>query len=63
MINPEAMPADAELEWRIQQQAERLTDSALTPDEQLMSWFEFTRLHAMRSPERVAEMEMERGLR
>lgn len=62
MINPEAILPDADLERRIDFQA-GLIATALTPAEQMSAWDELKRLHAQRSPERVAEMERERGLR
>jgi hypothetical protein len=62
MINPEAHDTDAELERAIDFQAGLLA-TALTPAEQTSAWDELKRLHAMRSPERVEQMERERGLR
>lgn len=62
MINPEAQDADAELERRIDFQA-GLIATALTPDEQRSAWEELKRLHGLRSPERIEQMERERGLR
>jgi hypothetical protein len=53
---------DADLEARIYQQA-LLLHTAPTPDERRAAWYELTRLHAMRSPQRIAEMESEAGLR
>jgi len=51
-----------DLERRIAFQAGLLA-TALTRDEQLAAQEELYRLHAMRSPERVEQMERERGLR
>lgn len=62
MISPEAQDADAELERRIDFQA-GLIATALTPAEQRSAWEELKRLHGMRSPERIEQMERERGLR
>lgn len=56
-----AYPAD-DLESRIDLQA-LLLHTAPTPDERRAAWDELTRLHAMRSPQRIAEMEGEAGLR
>lgn len=50
-----------DLEARIDQQA-LLLHTAPTPDERRAAWFELTRLHALRSPQRIAEMEGEAGL-
>ena len=62
MINPEAISPDAELERRIAFQAGLIAIS-ITPAEQMAAWEEFKRLHAMRSPERVDELEREQRLR
>lgn len=62
MINPEPLPADAELEARIDRERLALL-LAQTPAEQRAAWAEFTRLINMRSPQRVEQMERERGLR
>jgi len=53
--------SSSDLERRIDHQA-MLLHTVLTPDERRTAWAELTRLHAMRSPERVAAMEAERGL-
>lgn len=53
---------DAELEHRIDQQRELLREDR-SPDENRATWLELTRLHALRSKERVEQMERERGLR
>jgi hypothetical protein len=62
VINPEAISADAELEQRIDHQA-WLIANVSTEAEQTSAWHELKRLHAQRSPERVAEMEREMGIR
>lgn len=51
-----------DLEQRIDYQA-LLLHTAATPDERRSAWEELKRLHALRTPERVAEMERERGIR
>jgi hypothetical protein len=51
----------SDLESRIDYQA-LLLHTAPTPAERRSAWFELTRLHAMRSPQRIAEMEGEAGL-
>lgn len=56
-----AYPAD-DLESRIDLQA-LLLHTAPTPDERRAAWDELTRLHAMRSPEKIQRMEEQRGLR
>jgi hypothetical protein len=53
---------DAELERRIEQQRELLREDR-SPDENRATWLELTRLHALRSRERVEQMERERDLR
>lgn len=55
-------PIDAELERQIDQQAE-LMHSARSTDAQRSAWLELVRLHGMRSPERIEQMERECGLR
>lgn len=62
MINPEPQDLDAELERRIDHQADLLRQDR-SPDENRATWLELTRLHALRSRERVEQMERERGLR
>lgn len=59
--NPEAASPDAELEARIDTLAIRL-HTAETPGERRVAWSELRRLHALRSSERVQEMEEEKGL-
>lgn len=54
--------SDAQLEDRINLQA-RLLREDRSPDENRATWLELTRLHAMRTPQRIAEMEGEAGLR
>lgn len=51
-----------DLEARIAQQAALLREDR-SPDENRVTWLELTRLHAMRSPRRIQEMEIEAGLR
>ncbi len=53
---------DDELERRIDQQRKLLREDR-SPDENRATWLELTRLHALRSPERIERMESERGLR
>lgn len=62
MINPEPQAVDVELERRIDFEAGLLA-IAQTPAEQTSAWEELKRLVAQRSPERVEQMERERGLR
>lgn len=62
MINPEAQDTDEELERRIGHQAKLLREDR-SPDENRATWLELTRLHALRSRERIEQMERERGLR
>lgn len=62
MINPEAQLSDADLERQIDFQ-HGLMVTSLTPAEQTVAWEEMKRLIAMRSPERVEQMEREAGLR
>lgn len=61
MINPEALPPDIDLERRIDVAALML-HTAPTPDERRAAWAVLKDLVAQRSPQRVAEMEAERGL-
>jgi hypothetical protein len=61
MINPEPQLADAELERLIDFQ-HGLMVTSLTPAEQTSAWEEMKRLIAMRSPERVEQMERDAGL-
>jgi hypothetical protein len=60
VINPNTR--DADLEARIDYQADLLRQD-ITGDEKRVAWSELVRLHGMRSPERVAVMEREAGLR
>lgn len=62
MINPEPQDVDAELEQRIDQQAALLREDR-SLDENRATWLELTRLHALRSQQRVEQMERELGLR
>jgi hypothetical protein len=62
VIQPEAQDFDAELERQIDFQ-HGLIATALTAAEQTAAWEEMKRLIGLRSPERVAQMERERGLR
>lgn len=50
-----------DLETRIDQQCVLLREDR-SPDENRATWLELTRLHAMRSPRRIQEMEAEAGL-
>lgn len=51
-----------DLEQRIDYQA-LLLHTAATPDERRSAWEELKRLHALRTPDRVEEMEREIGVR
>jgi hypothetical protein len=62
VINPEPQAVDADLERRIDFEAGLLA-IAQTPAEQTSAWEELKRLVAQRSPERIEQMETERGLR
>lgn len=62
MINPEAKDFDADLERQIDFQRGLLA-TAITTAEQTAAWEEMKRLIAQRSPERIEQMERERGLR
>lgn len=62
MINPEAQTPDQELEALIDREA-LLLHTAQTPKERRAAWSELCRLVAQRSPDQVAHMEAERGLR
>lgn len=53
--------SSSDLEARIDYQA-LLLHTAATLDERRCAWSELTRLHAMRSPQRVTAMEREAGL-
>lgn len=53
---------DIDLEEQIDRAAS-LTHSAPTPEERRTAWERLKTLHAMRSPECIARMERERGLR
>lgn len=55
------VPPD-ELEQRIDDQASLLREDR-SPAENRATWLELTRLHALRSPRRIADMEREAGLR
>jgi hypothetical protein len=62
VINPEAQSPDADLERQIAFQ-HGLMVTSLTPAEQTAAWEEMKRLIALRSPEMVAAMEVEMGIR
>lgn len=62
MINPNINSPDDELEARIDHQASLLRQDR-SPDENYATWLELTRLHQMRSPEKIRELEEARGLR
>lgn len=51
-----------DLEEQIDQAAFDM-NHAPSPDEQRAAWERLKKLHAMRSPERIEQMERERGLR
>lgn len=55
--------ADDVLERVITEVGERLVDDDLTRDDRVSVWNLYRSLIAMRSQERVAQMERERGLR
>ncbi|HEX7113744.1 MAG TPA: hypothetical protein VF193_01320 [Steroidobacter sp.] len=61
MNNP-ARIADSDLESQIASAAQQL-HTAPTPQERRAAWERLKQLHVMRSPERVEQMERERGLR
>lgn len=63
MINPEAIVDDDTLERVITEVGERLVDEELPRDERPAVWRLLRSLISMRSQERVAQMERERGLR
>lgn len=50
-----------DLEARIDTQVSLLREDR-SPDENRATWLELTRLHSLRSPRRIAEMEREVGL-
>jgi hypothetical protein len=52
---------DVELEYRINHQI-LLLRTALTPAERRAAWDELKRLHGLRTPDRVREMEEDAGL-
>lgn len=60
MIRPPREPEN--LEAQIDRQASLLREDR-SPDENRATWLELTKLHAMRSPGRIQEMEREAGLR
>ena len=62
MINPDAPHVELDLESQIDWTAHQL-HTALTPAERKVAWDRLKQLHAMRTPERIREMEEERGLR
>lgn len=62
MINPEAPTFDRDLEDRIYHAA-LLLHTAPTPDERRTAWETLKHLVEQRTPQRVEEMEIERGLR
>lgn len=62
MINPEAPNAELELERRIDHQT-LLLHTVTTAEERRAVCDELTKLVGQRSPERVEQMERERGLR
>jgi len=61
-MNAKAENRDDALEQRIDHQV-LILHTATTPAERRAAWAELTRLHALRSPERISQMERERGLR
>lgn len=63
MIQPEAIVDDDTLERVITEVGERLADDDLPRDERPAVWQLLRSLIAMRSQERVAQMEREQGLR
>ncbi|HEY4355631.1 MAG TPA: hypothetical protein VGN16_07795 [Acidobacteriaceae bacterium] len=58
---PRFAPGTDELESRIAHQA-LLLHASPTPLERHSAWEELKRLHALRSPEQITEMEIEQGL-
>lgn len=61
-MNAETVPSDEELERMIDREA-FLLHTAKTPEERCAAWIQLTKLHAMRSPVRIEQMEREAGLR
>jgi len=61
-VSVNAVRDDNSLERSIGHQA-MLLHTAQTPNERRAAWNELTRLHAMRSPQRIAEMEEATALR
>jgi hypothetical protein len=53
---------EIDLESQIDWQARRL-HTAKTPEERREAWARLLKLHALRTPERVEQMERQRGLR
>lgn len=49
---------ESQIDWQV-----HLLHTSKTPEERKAAWSQLKRLHAMRTPERVAEMEKGRGLR
>jgi hypothetical protein len=62
MINPSLFDLDLDLETRIAHAALLTASAKLTPDERRAAWEVLKALVAQRTPERVSEMEVERGL-
>lgn len=62
MINPGAPHVELDLESQIDWQA-HLLHTAKTPDERRVAWDRLKQLHAMRTPEKIEELERGRGLR
>ena len=60
-MNSKAHARVVDLESRIDHQV-LLLRTGNTPAERRSAWSELQRLHALRSPERIREMEEERGL-
>lgn len=60
-MNAVSHTPELDLEYRIDQQA-LLLATVKTQEERAAAWGELQRLHKLRSPERVAEMEREQGL-
>lgn len=48
---------ESQIDWQV-----HVLATATTPEERKAAWSQLKRLHAMRTPERVAEMEREAGL-
>lgn len=62
MINSNEPFVELDLESQIDWNAHRM-HTAPTPEERRVAWDRLKKLHDMRTPERIREMEEDRGLR